>query len=432
MASVVVREPMSQTKRAINAELDTFPKLLQLNAKRFAERHAAREKEYGIWQSWTWAALAEEIRDFACGLAAMGFGPEDKLAIIGDNRPQLYGAICATQALRGVPVPMYQDAVARELAFVMDHAGARFVIAENQEQVDKALELKDDCPKLEQIIYLDPRGLRHYKHDFLHSYKAVCERGREYQAANPGFWQASVDATRGEDTAIILYTSGTTGNPKGVVLTHNNVLITADNAAKRDGLNEHDDILAYLPMAWVGDNIFSFAQSYTTGFCVSCPESAATVMHDLNEIGPTFYFAPPRIFENLLTSVTIRMEDAGRVKRWLYRHFMKLAHRVGVKILNGETVSTLDRLRYRLGEVLVYGPLKNTLGFSRIRIAYTAGEAIGPEIFDFYRSIGVNIKQLYGQTEASVFITMQPDGEIKSDTVGTPAPDVEIKDSGRR
>ncbi|MGI9333655.1 MAG: AMP-binding protein, partial [Gammaproteobacteria bacterium] len=360
------------------ARLNTFPKLLLHNAERFAARHAAREKEYGIWQSWTWAELEREIRDFACGLAAMGFVAEDKLAIIGDNRPQLYGAICATQALRGVPVPMYQDAVARELAFVMDHAGARFAIAEDQEQVDKLLELMPECPKLEQIIYLDSRGMRHYEHDFLHSYEEICKRGRDHQAAKPDFWRSSVESTQGEDTAIILYTSGTTGNPKGVVLTHNNVLVTADNAARRDGLNEHDEILAYLPMAWVGDNIFSFAQSYTTGFCVSCPESAATVMHDLNEIGPTFYFAPPRIFENLLTSVTIRMEDAGRVKRWLYGHFMKLAERVGVNILNGEPVSTLDRLHYKLGEVLVYGPLKNTLGFSRIRIAYTAGEAIGP------------------------------------------------------
>jgi long-chain acyl-CoA synthetase len=412
--------------------LDTFPKLLIDRAERFGDRHAIREKEFGIWQSWTWREYRDQVRALACGLAAMGFQRGDKLAIIGDNRPRLYASMVAAQALGGVPVPVYQDSIASETQFVLEHAEVRFAVVEDQEQVDKLLEVKDACPLLEHIVFDDERGLRHYDQPFLHAYASVQARGREHDAAHAGFYEAQVGQGQGSDPAIILYTSGTTGRPKGVVLSHDNVLVTARNAAEFDGLDEHEESLAYLPMAWVGDNIFSMGQSFVAGFCVSCPESGATVMQDMNEIGPTFFFAPPRIFENLLTNVLIRMEDASAIKRKLFHYFMQHARRVGVDILDGRPVSAGDRLLYRLGEALVYGPLKNTLGLSRIRIAYTAGEAIGPEIFEFYRSLGINIKQLYGQTEAAVFITMQPNGEVKPDTVGKPAPGVEIRidDSG--
>ena len=409
------------------AALDTFPKLLTLNAHRFANRHAAREKEYGIWQSWTWSELEAEIERLACGLAALGFERGDRLAILGSNRPRLYGAMCAAQALGGVPVPMYQDSVAKELQFVVEHAGARFAIAEDQEQVDKLLEIREQCPSLELVIYDDPRGMRHYSQPFLHSYASVQERGEAFAKANPDHYTAQVASGRGSDAAIILYTSGTTGNPKGVILTYDNVIVSARNAAEFEKLTADDEVLAYLPMAWVGDNIISFAQSYVTGFCVNCPESAATVMHDLKEIGPTFYFAPPAVFESLLTTVSIRIEDASAIKRKMYHYFMGLARRVGIGILEGQAVSAADRLLYRLGDLLVYGPLKNTLGFSRIRLAYTAGEAIGTDIFDFYRSLGINIKQLYGQTEASVFVTIQPDDQVRPDTVGPAAPGVELR-----
>jgi len=407
--------------------LDTFPKLLVANAVRYRDAHATREKEFGIWQSWTWHALSEDVQDLASGLAELGFQRGDKLAIIGDNRPRLYAAMCAAQALGGVPVPMYQDSVAKELCFVVEHAEVRFAIGEDQEQVDKLLEIKDSCPRLESIIYVDPRGIKKYRQSFLHSYESVQAKGHERREKDPDFIGNEIAKGKGSDIAIILYTSGTTGTPKGVMLTHDNVLITARNAVERDGLRQDDEVLAYLPMAWVGDNIFSFGQSYVAGFCVNCPESSATVLQDLREVGPTYFFAPPSVYESILTNVMIRMEDASKVKRRLFKKFMEIAKRVGSRVLDGQSTSLADRLLYRLGEILIYGPLKNTLGFSRIRIAYTAGEAIGPDIFDFYRSLGINIKQLYGQTEAAVFVTMQPNGEIKPDTVGTPAPQVDIK-----
>ena len=411
---------------------DTFPKLLQQHAATRGGHAAIREKDYGIWQTWTWAQVAEEVRALACGLAAMGLQRGDKIAIIGDNRPRLYWTMVAAQAIGAVPVPVYQDAVAEEMTYVMDHAEARFALVEDQEQVDKLLEIRERCPTLEQIIYDDARGLRNYTQDVLHNFEDVQAKGRDYDAANPGFYDAAVATSSGPDTSIILYTSGTTGKPKGVVLSFDNVIRTAANGITLENLSADEELLAYLPMAWVGDHIFSYAQSYCAGFCVSCPESSATVMHDLWELGPTYFFAPPSIFENILTTVMIRMEDGGWLKRRMFHYFMEVARRCGTRILDGAPVSAGDRLLYALGKLLVYGPLKNTLGFSRIRLAYTAGEAIGPDIFDFYRALGINLKQLYGMTEASVFISIQPDGEIQPDTVGRPAPEVEIKiaDSG--
>ena len=406
---------------------DTFPKVLLYNAGRRGDRPAVREKDYGIWQSWTWSAVADEVRALACGLAALGFKPGDMLVIVGDNRPQLYWAMVAAQTLGGVPVPVYQDSVAAEIQYVVEHVGARFAVVEDQEQVDKLLEVKDRCPTLEHIIFKNPRGLRHYGQPFVHAYAEVQEQGRGFEADHPDFFDSAVARGKGGDLAIILYTSGTTGRAKGVMLSFDNVIITARNGIELEGLTENEEVLAYLPMAWVGDNLFSFAQSYVGGFCVSCPESGDTVLTDLREIGVTYFFAPPRIFENILTQVMIRIEDAGWLKRRMFHYFMGHARRVGTEILDGRPVALTDRLLYGIGRWLVYEPLKNVLGFSRIRLAYTAGEAIGPDIFNFYRSLGMNVKQLYGSTEASIFITIQPDGQVKPDTVGVPAKDVEIR-----
>ncbi|ABV92122.1 acyl-CoA synthetase [Dinoroseobacter shibae DFL 12 = DSM 16493] len=407
--------------------LETFPQLLARNAQKFGDKPAYREKEFGIWQSWTWAETQSEIEALAYGLLEMGLAEGDHVALLGPNRPHLYWTMVAVQMCGAVPVPLYHDSVGEEIAYVLDHCGARFVVAQDQEQVDKVIEVKDRLPTLEEVIYLDPRGMRKYDHTHLRLFSDVQTIGRGAHAALEKEMAARLARQDGQTTCVMLYTSGTTGRPKGVVLSNDNIILTSKNSGEFDHLRQDDDILAYLPLAWVGDFIFSVGQAYWTGFCVNCPESAETMMTDLREIGPTYYFAPPRIFETQLTTVMIRMEDAGRIKKWLFDTFMAHARKVGPKILDGEPVGAMDKLTYALGNILVYGPLKNTLGLSRVRVGYTAGEAIGPEIFDFYRSLGINLKQLYGQTEASVFITQQKDHEVRADTVGTPTPGVELK-----
>ena len=398
-----------------------------LHAAERGAQPAMREKDFGIWQTWSWREVLTEVRALAGGLHAMGLRRGAKLAVIGDNRPRLYWAMAAAQALGAVPVPLYQDAVAEEMVYVLNNADAAMAVVEDQEQVDKLLEIRPRCVQLRHIVYDDPRGLRHYGAADLHSYEEVRGLGLVRDREHPEFFEREVGEGKGSDVGIMLYTSGTTGNPKGVCLTHDNLIITGRNGIEREALNAGEEVLAYLPMAWVGDNLFSYTQSYVAGFCVSCPEGPDTVLEDMREIGPTYFFAPPRIYENLLTQVTIRMEDAGFVKRRMFHHFMNVARRVGTKILDGERVSPFDRMLYALGRRLVYDPLKDALGMSRLKLAYTAGEAIGPEIFSFYRSLGINIKQLYGQTEASVFVCVQPDREVKADSVGTPFTDVEVK-----
>ena len=407
--------------------LDTIPKLLLDHAKKRADRPANRLKDLGIWQTWTWFDVAEEVRNLACGLAKIGFQRGDKLAVIGDNRPCLYWSMVAVQALGGIPVPLYQDSVAEEMVYVLENADVKYAIVQNQEQTDKLLEIKDRLPLLEQICYEEPRGMRDYTQEFIHYYKDIQEKGSIFHSENPDFFLHEIEQGQGSDIAIFLYTSGTTGKPKGVVLTQENLLITSLNSLAFDNITGEEEVLAYLPMAWVGDNLFSFAQAYVAGFCVNCPEGPETVMTDLREIGPTYYFAPPAIYETVLTKVMIRMEDASKIKRSMFNYFMDLAKSVGIRILDGKSVSIAERALYGLGNLLVYGPLRNNLGLSRTRLAYTAGEAIGPEIFSFFRSLGINIKQLYGQTEATVFICAQPDGEVKSDTVGKVFPGVELR-----
>ncbi len=408
-------------------ERDTFPKLARANAERFPTKVAIREKDYGIWQSATWREYFESSRLIALGLAALGFARGDKIAIVGDNRPQLYWAMLATQALGGVPVPLYQDSIEKEMAYVVDHAEARFAVAEDQEQVDKLIHVKESCPRLEFIIYDDPRGMRAYHEPFLVSLDDLMERGRKFVAEHPSYFDDEVARGTADDVAIMLYTSGTTGVPKGTMLTHRNLIVTAQSAVTAEGLRTDEETLAYLPMAWAGDHMFSYAQSLVTGFTVNCPESAATVLHDLKEIGPTYFFAPPRIWENILTNVMIRIEDAAWIKRRMVQYFLDLAQRMERRRLTGEPVPGWWPLLRPVGELLVFGPLRDNLGMRRIRVAYTAGEAIGPEIFLFFRALGINLKQVYGMTESSALISIQKDGHVRLDTVGTPIPGLEIR-----
>ena len=403
------------------------PQLLARNVARFPNKAAYREKEFGIWQSWTWAESAEEIEAIAMGLLALGLNKGDYVALIGRNRPAFYWSMVAIQKCGAIPVPLYQDAVAEEMAYVLEHCGARFVIVGDQEQVDKVLEVQETVHGIDEVIYLDKRGMRKYDHTHMNALEDVAAEGRAGHYRFEAILQEREAELDYDSTCVMLYTSGTTGKPKGVVLSNRNIIETSKNSAEFDHLKAGDEVLAYLPMAWVGDFIFSIGQAMWTGFCVNCPESAETMMTDMREIGPSYFFAPPRVFETQLTNVMIRMEDASLLKRKMFKRYMDIARRVGPAILDGKPVSLGDRLAYALGNIFVYGPLKNTLGFSRVRVGYTAGEAIGPEIFDFYRSLGINLKQLYGQTEASVFITQQPDGEVRSDTVGVPSPGVEIK-----
>ena len=417
-----------------DASENTFPKLLLRNARIYGDRPAMREKDLGIWQSWTWADVLDEVKRFSIGLKQLGIGPGDKVAIVGDNRPRLYWSMCALQALGAIPIPVYQDSVAEEMGFVLEHAGVVAAIAEDQEQVDKILDIRENYKDIKDIIYDDDRGLAKYKVDGLQSFEQVQALGDEAMKSGDAEaeWLAGIEKGKPSDTAIMLYTSGTTGRPKGVVLTMENMTWVAGAANKFDNLGVDETVIAYLPMAWVGDHVFSYAQSYMAGYCVCCPESPETVETDRREIGTSYIFAPPRIYENIITRTMVLMEDASNLKKKMVHYFLDVAKGTGERILDGKPVSLKDRLLYMLGDVLVYGPLKNRYGFSKVRVGYTAGEAIGPEIFRFYRSLGINLKQLYGQTEAGVYITNQPDAEIFPDTVGKPLDGVEVRiaDSG--
>ncbi|MES2226955.1 MAG: AMP-binding protein [Pseudomonadota bacterium] len=405
----------------------TFTRLMLDHAAERPEAAALREKDYGIWQTLSWRALATLVRELACGLALAGLKRGQHLVVIGENRPRLYAAMLAAQSLGAVPVPLYQDAAAAEFVFPITNAEVAFAIVEDQEQVDKMLEVREQCPQLRSLWFDDPRGLRHYAEPGLAPLDELIAAGRAHDAAHPGFFDAEVQKTQPDDVAAMFFTSGTTGHPKGVVHTHRTLIDRALAGARFDRLTHAEEVLAYLPPAWIGQNIFSYAQWLVCGYVVNCPESAATVSIDLNDIGPTYYFAPPRVFEGLLTTVMIRMEDAGAIKKWLFHHFMAVARRVGPTLMDGQPVGALDRLHYALGRLVVYGPLRNTLGLSRVRVAYTAGEAIGPDLFSFYRSIGINLKQLYGSTETAVFVCLQPDHEARADTVGVPIEGVQIR-----
>ncbi len=405
----------------------TFPRLLMQHAAKRPTAPAMREKEYGIWQNLSWLQMSELVKAVACGLHLAGLQRGQHMVVIGANRPRLYATLLAAQSLGAIPVPLYQDSVAAECVFPIQNAEVHFALVEDQEQVDKMLEVREQCPQLTRIIYDDPRGLRNYEVNGLSAFDDLLTAGKAFATQHPNFFSEQVQLGHSSDVAALFFTSGTTGQPKGVVHTHHTLTDRAQAGAEFDHLTEHEEVLAYLPPAWIGQNCLSYAQWLVCGYVVNCPESASTVAIDLKEIGPTYYFAPPRVFESMLTNVMIRMEDAGVIKRKLFHYFMDVAQRVGPSRMGGKPVGVLNTLCYGLGNLCVYGPLRNSLGFSQVRVAYTAGEAIGPDLFSFYRSIGINLKQLYGSTETAMFVCLQPDNEARSDTVGVPCKGVQIK-----
>src|SRR5881628_979730 len=413
------------------ADPATLPRLLQRNARDLGDRPAIREKDRGIWQSWTWREYHDHVRDFALGLAALGFQRGEKLSVIGDNRPRLYWAQVAAQALGGISAPVYQDSIAKELQYVWSHAEVAVIVAEDQEQVDKVVSLKDQLPAVRHVIYDDPRGMAQYRHDWLRSFADVEELGRKFGQEHPGYLEAAIDEGRPDDVAMIWYTSGTTGHPKGAMLTHANLIETARMLTKVEDVRPEDDWLSYLPMGWAGDGFYSLVMGLLVGFCCNCPESPETVQRDLRELGPTTLLAPPRIWENMLTSVQVRAADASPLKRWVFDRFHGVAERVEILRSEGKPIPSGLRLLYALGDFLVYTPVRDQLGLRRARWVYTGGAPLGPDTFRFFRAFGVNLKQAYGSTEVSALVSVQPDAEANPTTVGRPCPGIEVKIADR-
>jgi long-chain acyl-CoA synthetase len=416
---------------AENIELDTFPKLLLHHSSQRGARPAIREKSRGIWRTTTWGELADEAAALACALAARGLKRGEHVALAGDNRPRLYAAMVAAQWLGGVVVPLYQDASAAEMAPALKGAEAAFVFAENQEQVDKLLEVLPQCPGLRCIVYDDDRGMRHYKQSQLMSYEALLREGRGLVGAKREWLRSEVERGAGEDVAFLFFTSGTTGPAKGVVLAYASLIDRARVAALAERLKDTDVAMAYLPLGWIGQNLFCYTQPMVVGYCICCPESSETLLADMREMGPTYFLGPPRVLEALRALVSSRVEDAGGLMEVLFRRSMALARRVGARILSGEPVSLWDRIAYAAYDLLIYAPLRDVLGMSRIRVAFTGGDAVDPGLMMFFRSIGINLKQLYGSTETAFVVAMQRDGEVRSDTVGTVAQGVEVRISAQ-
>jgi long-chain acyl-CoA synthetase len=410
---------------------DTFPKLLLRNAERFGDRKVAmREKELGIWQSFTWREYHEHVKRFSLGLVSLGLSRGDKVAIIGDNRPEWVWAEVAAQAAGAVPLGLYQDSTLKEVAYVIDHSDSSFVVAEDQEQVDKILEMREQLPKVRYIVYTDPRGMRGYREPYLLDFKEVEGYGRELEQRDPGLYERNLAASGLEDLALICYTSGTTGFPKGAMLSFGNLLTMAANLMAVDPKVESDEFVSFLPLAWIGEQMMCLSSALLTGFTVNFPEKPETVQENIREIGPSVMFSPPRIWENMTSTVQVKVMDASRLKRAMYNWALPVGYEYAETVFRKETPSPSLLLKHRLAYHLVFRALKDRLGLLRIRTASTGGAALGPDVFKFFNAMGVNLKQIYGQTEISGISCIHRDGDIHFDSVGKPIPETEITISG--
>jgi long-chain acyl-CoA synthetase len=401
----------------VSAEVK-LPALLRRNALTMPGRTAMREKRRGVWQPLTWRDYWQAVHNFASGLAAMGFRRGDKLSVIGDNRPRLYVAQIAAQCLGGIAVPVYQDSIAEELAYVLEHAEVVVIVAEDQEQVDKILSLKDRLPRLRLLVYDNPLGLAQYDIPFLRGFDEIDEEGRKFTTTRSGYVEAEIDKISADDIALLVYTSGTTGRPKGVMLSHANLIASGEALAASEDVRANDEWLCYLPMAWVGDALYSTVMSLLVGFACNCAESPRTLLRDLRELGPTAFLGPPRIWENFLTSIQVKAADATFLKRKVFQIFRDLAVRAELRRSDRKKVPPLMRLGLLLGNLFVYGPVRDQLGLGRVRWAYTGGAPLGPDTFRFFRSFGINLKQIYGSTELCGVAALQPDSEADPNTVG--------------
>ena len=411
----------------MTGSLDTFPKLLARNAREFGAKPALREKEFGIWQALSWQQYHDKVRDFSLGLVSLGFERGDKVAIIGNNRPEWVCAELAAQGAGGTGVGIYQDSNLNEVAFVIDHCDATFVVAEDQEQVDKILDMIAKLPKLKNVIYTEPRGMRKYDHPALMSFAAVEAKGRALHRAAPGRWEQNIAAGKGSDPAIISYTSGTTGSPKGAVLTFDNLIVMAKSVNAVDRKLPSDEFVSFLPLAWIGEQMVSVTISLLVGFTINFPENPDTVMEDIREIGPHTMFAPPRIWENMTSTVQVKIMDATKFKRFMYNWAMPIGYKIADLKFKKQAVPFGLSLLHKLSYWALFRPLKDRLGLTNLRTCSTGGAALGPDVFQFFHALGVPLKQLYGQTEISGISCIHPDGDVQFHTVGKPIPGTQVK-----
>ena len=406
---------------------ETLPQFLLEHARKTPDRIALRERNYGIWQAITWSEYLQHVKDFALGLVSLGLQPEETIAIIGDNRPEWVISELAAQSVGAKSIGVYQDSVVREMIYIFNHADVSFIVVEDQEQVDKILEMWPQLEGVRKVVYYDPKGLRNYTEDFLMYFPDVEALGREYDAQHPGWWEQRVAQGKGSDLAILSTTSGTTGNPKLAMLPHHNLLSMGHNLMQVDPVAPGDEFVSFLPLAWIGEQMMALACGLQVGFTINFPEEPETVQHDIREIGPQVMFSPPRIWESLVSQVQVKIEDSTRLKQALYNWAMPIGYQMADMRFRKETPGTMLKVKYFLADWLVFQMIKDHLGLRLLKRAYTGGAALGPDVFRFFHALGVNIKQIYGQTETSGISVVHRDGDIKFQTVGTPIPETEIK-----